>query len=395
MPDISFAAHDQQTLPLTIDHVISGIAREAAGPSYSVPALVSHQGQAGHKVALHSLGEPVFQSSAHWNDLRYARDHAGFPALQKLGKSRALYAALKAANGDVIHAHGLWQMPFIYAARVAKQTGKPLVLAPRGMLATAAMQVSARRKSIFALAAQNAALRQVSMFHATAVSEYDAIRNYGLTQPVAIVPNGIDVPSQHNSDRGTQNRKVLYLGRIHPLKGLDILIKSWAQIEKKHPEWHLECVGPDQLGYAAELRRLADELNLRHVTISPPVFGAEKWAAYAKADLYVLPSHSENFAITIAEALAASLPVISSKGAPWSGVETNACGWWVDLGVAEFATTLDTAMRLDDAQRQAMGARGRAWMIRDFSWPTIAQDMIAAYRWLLQAGPMPPHVRLD
>lgn len=389
---------DPQTMKKTglkISHVVSGIAMEAAGPSYTVPAMALSQGQAGHDVTLHSLGAPVAPTDAPWQDLRYERDKTAIPALQKLGKSRALRAALEAGNSDILHAHGLWQMPLIYAAQAAQRSGKPLTVAPRGMLSPTAMQVSRGRKKLFALACQNKALDCVSMFHATAISEYEEIRNHGLGQPVTIIPNGIDVRPARTLDRNRQTRTVLSLGRLHPHKGLNLLIRAWAQIEKAHPEWQLQVIGPDQVGHKAELQKLTDALNLKRVKVSEPVFGSEKWDTYAQADLFVLPSRSENFAVSVTEALAASVPVISSKGAPWAGLQTHGCGWWIDLEVSELAAALNNAMHLDDAARENMGARGRAWMMRDFSWPAIADDMIASYRWLLEGGPPPPQVRLD
>jgi len=383
------------TDPLHIDHVLTGIAAKAAGPSYTVPALAREQGRAGHDVAIHSLGSPVELSNSNWNDRRYSRDKTVIPVLEKLGMSRSLQTALIAIDSDVLHAHGLWQMPCIYAARAARIGGKPLVISPRGMLSPAALHYSRGRKQVFALTLQNGALAHASMFHATAMSEHDDIRSFGFKQPIAIIPNGVDVPQLNTRIRETQTRTVLSLGRIHPKKGLDLLIKAWAQIEKVHPYWQLKLVGPDEVAHSAELQNLIDKLGLRRVSISGPVFGSEKWDAYANADLFILPTRSENFAVTVAEALASSVPVISSKGAPWAGLETNRCGWWIDLGVPEITDALKRAMDMDDETRNMMGARGRAWMIRDFSWDKIAQDLVIAYRWLLTGGNTPRQIRLE
>lgn len=395
MPDQKALSSDPTDTLLRLAHVVSGIEQEAAGPSYTVPALALRQSAAGHQVAIHSLGQPVAQPAAPWHDHRYPKDRAIGSVLGKLGMSRALRDGLRDADYDVLHAHGLWQMPCIYAARAARHAGKHLVVAPRGMLSEAALEYSPQRKWLFARALQDRALRGASLFHATACSEYRDIRHQGFTQPVAIVPNGVDVPLTCDRDRPFQTRRVLSLGRIHPKKGLDVLIEAWARIEAKYPDWRLDLIGPDEAGHAAELQALVKRLKLQNVSLSGPVYGADKWRVYAQADLFVLPTRSENFAVTVAEALASSVPVISSKGAPWSGLTTNGCGWWIDLGIPELAAALDRAMCLDDATRDDMGAKGRAWMIRDFSWERIAQDMAAAYRWLLQGGTLPPHVRVD
>ena len=109
----------------------------------------------------------------------------------------------------------------------------------------------------------------------------------------------------------------------------------------------------------------------------------------------MLPTLNENFGLTVAEALAAELPVISTKGAPWQGLEANGCGWWVDHGAEALADALRRAMQLDAAQRHAMGARGRDWVAREFSWDKAARDFQKVYRWLESGGPAPPTVVCD
>ena len=114
----------------------------------------------------------------------------------------------------------------------------------------------------------------------------------------------------------------------------------------------------------------------------------------ARRDLFVLPTLSENFAITVAEALAAGTPVIATKGAPWHGLEREDCGWWIDHGVEPLVAALAKAMTMQREALQAMGAKGRAWMARDFSWDRVANDMLDVYRWLLAGGEPPRTVRL-
>ena len=103
----------------------------------------------------------------------------------------------------------------------------------------------------------------------------------------------------------------------------------------------------------------------------------------------MLPSLNENFAITVAEALALGIPVIATKGSPWSGLETEGCGWWVDHGVEPLAA-LRKSMSMPRAALKAIGGRGQAWMMRDFSWTRVAKDMLDLYRWLLGHSHQPP-----
>jgi glycosyltransferase involved in cell wall biosynthesis len=123
------------------------------------------------------------------------------------------------------------------------------------------------------------------------------------------------------------------------------------------------------------------------------VYGPDKAAVLRDADLFVLPTRNENFAITVAEALASAIPVISTKGAPWSGLVGEGCGWWIDHGAAPLAASLREAMGLPAERRREMGRRGRAWMLRDFSWDRIAGDMGDLYTWLSGASERPAFVR--
>jgi glycosyltransferase involved in cell wall biosynthesis len=252
------------------------------------------------------------------------------------------------------------------------------------MLGGAALRFSRMRKALFWQVLQGPAVRRAACFHATSRQEYEDIRAYGLTQPVAIIPNGIDLPEPDNKKTTTDatDRVVLSLGRIHPKKGLDRLVHAWAKVEAAHPGWRLRIVGPAELGHDAELKALAATLKLGRVWIEPALYGEEKFVAYREADFFVLPTLNENFAMTVAEALAAETPVISTKGAPWAGLEVQRCGWWIDHGIEPLAEALSRAMVLPRAELRAMGMRGRAWMASEFGWDAIAGRMVAVYAWL-------------
>ena len=129
------------------------------------------------------------------------------------------------------------------------------------------------------------------------------------------------------------------------------------------------------------------------VAILGPIYGKAKTAAYREADLFVLPSLNENFGLTAAEALAAGTPVISTKGAPWSRLDSEGCGWWIDQGIEPLATTLARAMVLPRVTLKAMGDKGRHWMAREFSWDRVARDMLDVYQWLARGAEPPAAAR--
>ena len=310
------------------------------------------------------------------------------------GLARALHEL--APKVDVIHDHGLWLMPNVDAGRAALLAGKPFIVAPRGMLAPAALAFSRLKKRAIWALLQGKVVRRAACIHATSEQEHDEIRNFGLNNPVAIIPNGIDLPEPRaRSVSGpAAGRIVLSLGRIHPKKGLDRLVRAWATLEAVHPDWRLRIVGPDERGHADELIALASELKARRVSVEKSVAGDAKIAAYQEADLFVLPTLNENFAITIAEALAVGTPVVATKGAPWQGLAREGCGWWIDHGVEPLSAALTNAMVMTGEALQVMGAKGRAWMTRDFSWDRVGHDMLKIYRWLSSGGDAPSTVRL-
>ncbi len=293
-------------------------------------------------------------------------------------------------SADLVHNHGLWLLPNIDAGWSAGKARKPLIVAPRGMLGAAALRFSYMKKRVFWHLAQRRMLEGAACLHATSEQEYEEIRTVGLKAPVAIVPNGVDLsPPQASSPGSRPRRTVLYLGRLHPKKGLTVLVHAWARLEAAHADWDLRIVGPSEKGYLEELRALALRLRVQRVSFDGPRFGAEKTEAYRNADLYVLPTLNENFAMTVAEALAAEVPVIASKGAPWARLETERCGWWVDHGLETLTKVMDGAMRLPAAELMAMGERGRRWMAREFSWDPIGEQMLRVYEWLVRGAEAP------
>ena len=381
-------------------HVIGGLGRAHGGPSYTVPRLCQALATVGAEAQL------LYVAGADGCDITLDGDRGGcfppdwarFPIVGELRRSSGLARALHelAPKVDVIHDHGLWLMPNVDAGRAALLAGKPFIVAPRGMLAPAALAFSRLKKRAIWALLQGKVVRRAACIHATSEQEHDEIRNFGLNNPVAIIPNGIDLPEPRarSVSRPAAGRIVLSLGRIHPKKGLDRLVRAWATLEAVHPDWRLRIVGPDERGHAGELIALAAELKARRVSVENSVAGDAKIAAYQEADLFVLPTLNENFAITIAEALAAGTPVIATKGAPWQGLAREGCGWWIDHGVEPLSAALTNAMAMTREALQAMGSKGQAWMTRDFSWDRVGHDMLKIYRWLSSGGEAPSTVRL-
>jgi glycosyltransferase involved in cell wall biosynthesis len=297
---------------------------------------------------------------------------------------------------DIMHSHGLWMMPNVYPGRACQQGRCHLVVSPRGTLSAWSRRRNAVQKRLFWRWLQAPALHTAGCLHATAESEYEDIRRLGFSQPICILPNGIDLPPPPLQPAFRAGRKqLLFLGRIHPKKGIDILLRAWQAVLHRFTDWELHVAGPDNGGYLPEMRALAAQLRLDRVVFRGPLFGEDKLRAYSNASLFVLPTHSENFGMTVAEALAAGIPVIVTQGAPWAGLVEQGAGWWIEIGLDPLVACLEQALSTSPQRLEEMGRAGHEWMQRDFSWERIGAQFLATYRWLVDGGESPPWVRLD
>ena len=379
---------------MKIAQVVNAIRVESSGPSYSVPGLCLGLAKAGCDVSLFFLDYPP----AHLEKAPYklvSCKRLGWGG-QTFGISPAMLKGLSEAcsQADIVHGNNLWKFPNVYPGWAVRGTKCKLVIAPRGTLADWSLKRSFLAKKIFGMLFQNAVLRRADMFHATSMKEFEEIRARGYRQPVAVVPIGMDIPKveSHAKENPLRIRKVVFFGRLHKVKGVDRLLLAWEEVARNG--WELVIAGPD-CGLLDALKGIVAERNLPRVSFVGEIKGHAKYDFLAGADIYVLPSDTENFGITAAEALASGTPVIASQGTPWEGLESEKCGRWVPIGIESLAAALKEMMALDDADRAQMGAHGKEWIRRDFAWEGIGVKMRTAYEWLLGRGDKPDWVIVD
>jgi glycosyltransferase involved in cell wall biosynthesis len=380
---------------MRVTHIVPNIAKEASGPTYVGLRLCAALKPIGVSTTLAGLTDTAGQA-APTGVLLFPRGRGP----QRWGRSPALQAwlnqQLRAQQVDLLHSHGLWMSVNTQSLRAARQAKRPVVVSPHGSLSTWAMQSGSWAKKLAWPLSLRPALRYVNGFHATALSELEEIRHWGFRQPVAVVPLGIESPPESASaPRAGKPRTLLFLGRIHPKKGLPILLAAWHELHSEFPQWQIRVVGPDDGGHLAEVQALARQWCLPRIEFSGPALGLEKWQAYREAELFVLPTHSENFAVAVAEALATGIPAIVSHGAPWAGLEQHQAGWWIATNTDAWIGCLRQVLKLPPDALRAHGARGRAWMQAAFTWEATARQMLAAYRYFLGQGDKPECVVLD
>jgi glycosyltransferase involved in cell wall biosynthesis len=288
-------------------------------------------------------------------------------------------------RADVCHIHGIWNVPEWWASHLARARKVPYVVSPRGMLQPAAIRRGEWRKAVAYRLLEERNLRRASVLHATSSHEADAIRDLHLDVPVAMVPNGVDIAAADAAMSGYGTRLgipadafvVLFLGRMHRIKRLDILADAFAIARTTHRSLHLVLAGPDENALIPELRRRLDA-HASYVHAPGAVSGVDKWSLLKDAHVTVQCSDSESFGVSIVESLAAGVPAIATRTCPWPELETQACGRWVDQTPAAIADAIRD-LADDPATRRAMGERAAAFARDRYSWDSIARTMTGIY----------------
>ena len=298
-----------------------------------------------------------------------------------------LTAAL--ARADVCHIHGVWNVPEWWASYLARARTLPYVLSPRGMLQPQAVRQGRWRKTVAYRLLERANLRGASLLHATSEQEADALRDLQLGVPIAVVPNGVDLEAAQRASRGYRRQLaipsdafvVLYLGRMHRIKRLDLVADAFAELRTTNPSAHLVLAGHDEQGLIPDLtRRLSAHAPFVHALSA--VGGQDKWALLRDADVTLLCSDSESFGMTVVESLAAGVPAVVTRTCPWPEIETRECGFWVEQNAPAIAAALRT-LADDPARRRRMGERGAAFACERYGWDAIAPVMSRLYAELM------------
>lgn len=361
---------------------VTSLRSEYGGPAYSVSRLATSLAHEGVEIGLWASDGSV----------------ATTPLLDHLAPVRRLTGTTAEAlrsfgNPDVIHDNGIWMPHNHQLAVIAAGLGVPRVVSTRGMLEVWAVQHKWMKKRIAWWLYQRRDLAIAQCHHASGEPERATIEQLRLSVPISVVPSGIDIPqldfakgkSEHPNLPSSGLRTALFLGRIYPVKGLPMLVEAWSRVRPSG--WRLEIAGPDEGGHRAVVERAVSAAGLgEHVSFLGSLGDEAKRSRLLDADFFILPTHSESFGIAIAEALAHSLPVLTTKNAPWSVLEDHDCGWWVDATVDGIAGGLRQATSVSAAELAKKGARGRELVARKFQWREVARQFISIYDRLVQSG---------
>lgn len=302
--------------------------------------------------------------------------------IRRLGGS--LKDALKSTNSiEVLHDHGIW-LPYNHRLAAFSSSLKiPRVVSIHGMLDPWCLNHKALKKRFAWLLYQRSDLQGAAFHHVTSEVELRNLGKLRLGVPAGIIPIGVDVPNvltrvplRHPS---CARKTAVYLGRLHPVKGLPMLIEAWSKVR---PEgWRLQIAGPDDGGHRQELHDLVDGYGLTEIiSFLGPLHDSAKTTFLLDADLFILPSYSESFGLAIAEALGHQLPVLTTTAAPWAVLETESCGWSVEPTVDAMTAGLRRATSQERETLAVMGTRGANWVETHLRWEHVAERFVELYQ---------------
>jgi len=384
--------------------ITEGLSEGLGGTAVAVSHLSNYLAGHGFEVSIFGFRGTIEKERPVPLDSRICLKEYPTGRYGRLGFSKPIYQAFRTADlPDLVHLHGLWRLYHAQVARCAAKFGIPLVISTHGMLEPWALNRGRRVKQLARKLYQDRILRTAKCLHATAPEEAETLRRLGFRNPIAIVPWGVEVPPGKRQDQGPGGvtlsipkgkRAALFLSRIHSIKGLDLLLPAWANVRHRFPEWVLVVAGEGETSYRAELKKLVERLEIEDCVFFPgPVYGENKEGIFSMAELFVLPSRSENFGLAVAEALARGVPVITTKNTPWSRMVEWGCGWWIDLGIDPLTRTLEEALKKTPRELAVMGEIGKARAKKHFSLEASGNAMMEMYRWVLGERSKPDFVR--
>lgn len=388
---------------MKIVFVTGSLEDQSSGPYQSLLETTLAMSSLGHATTVIGTRKWGKQAGNGWPALAVALPRLGPYSFHFTPGLRA-WLRQQPPEADLVSLQSVWQYPNWAIQKWCGRRGLPYVITTHGNLSPVALSFSAAKKRLAARCFANSLLRGAAALHALNEAERFHIRSYGLRQPVIVVPNGVRLPEEQTVDDGCRariraqigNRRcILYVGRLHPIKGLGQLLRAFASLRCRH-DWTFALAGPDEGGYGAQLGQIARSLGIEHsILFLGPVYDAEKRAWLEAADLFALPSKSEGFPMAALEALAHRVPVLLTRACNFP--EAAQCGAGVEVGDGpeELASGLCAMISSAPDVRRAMGERGRRLVQRDYTWESVARKLTLAFTWIVGRAERPDFVRTD
>lgn len=376
---------------------LSSSLSNAAGGIYGVQKSHAKYCQSlGVQVIAAGIEDSRWSSDRHdWQGIDASVFPSIFPKFYRRSSGLANFVNEKGSAIDLVHLHGLWHYPSFLTRRLQTRFKKPSIVSPHGMLEGWALQNSSWKKRLVLLLFERKMLETATCIHALNENELNDIRKLGLRNPVCILPNGVE--DRVSCFALPRKQEVIFIGRLHPKKGLVNLINAWSTMpEDILKAWHLRIIGWDDGGHERELESLVRTMSLEgSVSMNGPLFGAEKQKVLDEARLFILPSKSEGLPIAVLEAWESGLPVIMTQQCNLDIGFRSGCAIQVDITSDSIAQGLLKFFAKTENEQAEMGRQGMRLVADNFTWPRIAEQLLSVYQWIVKGDCRPSCVHLD
>jgi len=383
-------------------NLIENLDDSYGGPAKSVPYMCKYLNDIGVNTEILSIkyhdnevNSVVDEYNLDWKSFNY-----DFIKKFRYSKNLKVYLEQELQKRDdiILHTHNLWNYIPLVAYIKSIKYNIPLLSTIRG-----SAQLDKLQKKIVWYLFQKKILNYSNIVHVTKIEDIALLRNMGIKSKIAYIPNGINIDefktlkdkqkSKESLNLDLNKKYILFMSRLHPKKGLEYLVNSWIKLANKYKEWDLLIVGPEyDKTYVENIKNSIKKANLENrVTFTGMLKDQDRIDSFGASDLFVLPSHTENFGIAIAEAMAAKLPIITTKGTPWEEIEKYNAGWWVELNQENIDKALENALSLKEYELIQKGLNGFE-LIKKYEWKYQAKKMKELYEYILNGGDKPKFV---
>ena len=364
---------------LNILHVISYIGQDQGGPVESLRLIVKAQVSSGHRIQIvhthtSSNGMTIdFENQTKIIELKsFTNYRVSFNSINKIINKDYI--------PDIIHVHGLWSYNLIVVQKISKKFNIPFFISPCGMLNPKALKISKYRKKIISFLFEESIIKSANCLIAKSQLEFKDISNLYPNNRIEIIGNPIDLyhlDDNYNINSDSKNKELIFIGRIHHVKGLVQLLRAWNKIAPKFQDWELTLIGPDESNYLSQLQKIIN-FKQNRVKYLGAIYNREKWQRLYNADLFIMPSNFENFGTSILEALSSGLPVIISNQTPWTEIQKHKMGWIVENNNESIEKTLEIALSYSKKELKIMGEKGKKFA-KYFDYKFIGDTLIRLY----------------
>lgn len=361
---------------MKIIHYIPSIDRMAGGISTYMQVLAKPLGtMAEVHIMTHASENPLPMENCKVHDIPRYRPFSGV-------WKKAVVDLLDSVRPDIVHVNCCWTPDCAMIQRLAQKRGYKVVLTPHGMLEPWIIKRHYWTRKVPALwLYQKAAVQRADCVQATAESERDNLLKLGYNSNIKVVRLGIDAEGIEMKRSWKKSRQILFLSRVHVKKGINFLVEATDVLRNELQGYKILVAGEGEADYVEAMKRMICDRGLQDIVqLIGGVYGDEKWRLFQTSDFFVLPTHSENFGLAIAESLASGTPVITTVGTPWSDLNSSEAGAWIEIGTESLVETLRRFLSLSEDELEAMGRNGRKLIETKYSAHVMAEQMMEVYK---------------